>query len=279
MSVRLNRTWALERNAQGRVVLHLDEDFHYGEGGRFARTSVTFAEPMGRMVWDAVREERDVVIEKVLADGARVASVDVPTAGAESVPPAPGAPRRGRLRALGTAVARRVVYGLAAVQRGSPRLWRAAHNAVAHPLLEVLPARLGDALHDWTAARAFPNEDTSASPSLGQQHQVGEALDLDALESIARAAAQHDEGWELETAETSPELAEDPASAVHLPLEFRTVARVVAGKPAGAFLRVAGPVEAVPARARHLLAFLPHVVMGLLAELRGLRLLAAVRGL
>ncbi|WP_141328336.1 hypothetical protein [Myxococcus sp. AB025B] len=83
-------------------------------------------------------------------------------------------------------------------------------------------------------ARAFPVEDTSAGPSLGQQHQVGEALDLDALESIARAAAQHDEGWELETAETSPELAEDPASAVHLPLDVRAVARVVAGSPASA---------------------------------------------
>ncbi|WP_158627678.1 hypothetical protein [Corallococcus sp. AB038B] len=35
------------------------------------------------------------------------------------------------------------------------RLWRFVHNVVAHPLMEVLPEAWGDALHDWTARRAF----------------------------------------------------------------------------------------------------------------------------
>lgn len=35
------------------------------------------------------------------------------------------------------------------------RLWRFVHNVVAHPLMEVLPDRWGDALHDWTATKAF----------------------------------------------------------------------------------------------------------------------------
>lgn len=35
------------------------------------------------------------------------------------------------------------------------RLWKFAHNAIVHPLMEVLPERLGGWLHDRTAARAF----------------------------------------------------------------------------------------------------------------------------
>ena len=35
------------------------------------------------------------------------------------------------------------------------RFWRVIHNVVAHPLMEVLPDRLGDWLHDMTAAKAF----------------------------------------------------------------------------------------------------------------------------
>ncbi len=35
------------------------------------------------------------------------------------------------------------------------RFWAIVHNAVAHPLMVVLPRQWGDALHDWTADRAF----------------------------------------------------------------------------------------------------------------------------
>ena len=35
------------------------------------------------------------------------------------------------------------------------RLWRFVHNAIAHPLLEILPERAGTWLHDETARRAF----------------------------------------------------------------------------------------------------------------------------
>ena len=35
------------------------------------------------------------------------------------------------------------------------RFWRFVHNVIAHPLMEVLPARAGDWLHDTTARLAF----------------------------------------------------------------------------------------------------------------------------
>lgn len=34
-------------------------------------------------------------------------------------------------------------------------LWSAVHNGIAHPLMVALPRVWGDALHDWTAAKAF----------------------------------------------------------------------------------------------------------------------------
>lgn len=40
------------------------------------------------------------------------------------------------------------------------RLWYVLHNAVAHPLMVVLPG-LGGRLHDWTAARMMPARTTS----------------------------------------------------------------------------------------------------------------------
>jgi hypothetical protein len=43
-------------------------------------------------------------------------------------------------------------------------LWSAVHNAIAHPLLVVLPARYGTALHDWTAARAWPENQDEGTP-------------------------------------------------------------------------------------------------------------------
>jgi len=35
------------------------------------------------------------------------------------------------------------------------RFWRIVHNVLIHPLMEVLPDRLRDYLHDTTAAKAF----------------------------------------------------------------------------------------------------------------------------
>ena len=35
------------------------------------------------------------------------------------------------------------------------RLWRFIHNVVAHPLMEILPMKWGDWLHDTTAEKAF----------------------------------------------------------------------------------------------------------------------------
>jgi len=35
------------------------------------------------------------------------------------------------------------------------RFWRFVHNVVAHPLMEIIPEKMGDDLHDWTAKLAF----------------------------------------------------------------------------------------------------------------------------
>lgn len=35
------------------------------------------------------------------------------------------------------------------------RVWRFIHNVVVHPLMEVLPQRWGDYLHDVTGQKAF----------------------------------------------------------------------------------------------------------------------------
>ena len=43
----------------------------------------------------------------------------------------------------------------------SPRVWRFIHNVVAHPLMEVLPEKLGTWLHDETARRAFIEQEGS----------------------------------------------------------------------------------------------------------------------
>ncbi|WP_281291581.1 hypothetical protein [Myxococcus llanfairpwllgwyngyllgogerychwyrndrobwllllantysiliogogogochensis] len=42
-------------------------------------------------------------------------------------------------------------------------------------------------------------------------------MDFDELEQVARTAKRHDE--QLETAETSPHLAQDPVSSVYVSLE------------------------------------------------------------
>ncbi len=34
-------------------------------------------------------------------------------------------------------------------------MWRFVHNFIAHPLMSILPGRWGNAIHDWTADRAF----------------------------------------------------------------------------------------------------------------------------
>ncbi|WP_426751701.1 hypothetical protein [Myxococcus sp. Y35] len=106
-SVRLDRSWEVQRNAEGRVVLHLDENFRYGEGpdgGRFGRTSITLAEPLGQAIWASIHEQRDTVIELALADGARVASVTTAQPTEEARPVS--------WRALGAAVALRVAHRL-----------------------------------------------------------------------------------------------------------------------------------------------------------------------
>lgn len=35
------------------------------------------------------------------------------------------------------------------------RFWDVMHNCIAHPLLVLLPEKLGDRLHDWTAEKAY----------------------------------------------------------------------------------------------------------------------------
>ena len=32
------------------------------------------------------------------------------------------------------------------------------HNCIAHPLVGILPCRATDALHDWSAKKAFPED-------------------------------------------------------------------------------------------------------------------------
>ena len=44
-------------------------------------------------------------------------------------------------------------------------VWSVVHNAIAHPLLVVLPTRWGNALHDWTAERAWPATQPSSTES------------------------------------------------------------------------------------------------------------------
>ena len=41
------------------------------------------------------------------------------------------------------------------------RVWGIVHNVVAHPLLEVLPEKAGSAFHDWTARRAYHEQETA----------------------------------------------------------------------------------------------------------------------
>lgn len=36
-----------------------------------------------------------------------------------------------------------------------PRLWQFVHNAIVHPMMEILPERLGTWLHDETARLAW----------------------------------------------------------------------------------------------------------------------------
>lgn len=36
-----------------------------------------------------------------------------------------------------------------------PRLWQFVHNAIVHPMMEILPERIGTWLHDETARRAW----------------------------------------------------------------------------------------------------------------------------
>lgn len=39
-------------------------------------------------------------------------------------------------------------------------IWRLIHHIVAHPLMLVLPERIGTAFHDWTGKKGWPEETT-----------------------------------------------------------------------------------------------------------------------
>ncbi len=47
-------------------------------------------------------------------------------------------------------------------------LWLIFHHCIAHPLMVFLPSAWGNALHDWTAAKAFGAEQVS-SPDGGSK--------------------------------------------------------------------------------------------------------------
>lgn len=44
------------------------------------------------------------------------------------------------------------------------RFWRFVHNVIAHPLMEVLPERVGTWFHDETARRAWEDSEPTGSP-------------------------------------------------------------------------------------------------------------------
>ena len=38
------------------------------------------------------------------------------------------------------------------------KIWELIHHLVAHPLMVILPKKLGTKFHDYTALRAFPDK-------------------------------------------------------------------------------------------------------------------------
>lgn len=45
--------------------------------------------------------------------------------------------------------------------------WRAIHHCVAHPLMAL--SELVNVFHDWTAAKAFPDDEPVSKPPGGEQ--------------------------------------------------------------------------------------------------------------
>ena len=52
-------------------------------------------------------------------------------------------------------------------RRGSRLAWLMLHNCVAHPLMALaeLAGHGVDAFHDWTAAKAYPDDDDVQAPT------------------------------------------------------------------------------------------------------------------
>ncbi|QQR47736.1 hypothetical protein JKA73_17520 [Myxococcus xanthus] len=113
----------MHRNAEGRVVLTLDENFCYGGEGeewesvQTARTTIVLAETLGRDIWASVHKQRSNAIELALKDGARVEGVAVPGATTPDVAETEAAPRVSGLLRIGSAlVAGLLVLGLTSAQ-------------------------------------------------------------------------------------------------------------------------------------------------------------------
>lgn len=77
---RVENTWAMDLNDEGRVVLRLRTRFFYGggEAGRSVCVAGLLPEPFGSTLWDDVHREQGVCIEDVLTDGARVPGLAPP---------------------------------------------------------------------------------------------------------------------------------------------------------------------------------------------------------
>lgn len=70
--------WSITRTETGRVALVLEEYLHTTAegGGRYATTRALLPEPTGTHLLDAVREQRDTLVEKTLAEGTRIIDLE-----------------------------------------------------------------------------------------------------------------------------------------------------------------------------------------------------------
>jgi hypothetical protein len=46
------------------------------------------------------------------------------------------------------------------------KFWSVVHNCLAHPLMEILPEKVGARIHDWSASKAYPEVETEETLSL-----------------------------------------------------------------------------------------------------------------
>lgn len=76
--MRVEKTWRVERNAEGRVVIHLATVYHFASpsGGRYARTSLTLNEPLGQDLLESIHRQQSAAIEASLGEGARVEGLE-----------------------------------------------------------------------------------------------------------------------------------------------------------------------------------------------------------